>query len=71
MGDHNTPIYSFFDELAPFSIIMTDRLHIAIASSLMGKEVHLYAGSYFKNKEVFLSTLKEYFPNVHFHDKIN
>jgi exopolysaccharide biosynthesis predicted pyruvyltransferase EpsI len=47
---------------------MTDRLHVAIASSLMGKEVHLYAGSYFKNKEVFLSTLKEYFPNVLFHD---
>lgn len=67
-GDHNTPIYSFFDELAQFSIIMTDRLHVAIASSLMGKEVHLYAGSYFKNKEVFLSTLQEYFPNVLFHN---
>ncbi|MDD5159198.1 MAG: polysaccharide pyruvyl transferase family protein [Sulfuricurvum sp.] len=68
-GNHNTPIYSFFDETSQFSIIMTDRLHVAIAASLMGKEVHLYAGSYFKNRAVYLSTLKKYFPNVHFHEK--
>ncbi|HZF71582.1 polysaccharide pyruvyl transferase family protein [Sulfuricurvum sp.] len=67
-GNHYTPIYSFFDEISRFSIIMTDRLHVAIASSLMGKEVHLHAGSYFKNKAVYLSTLKKYFSNVHFYE---
>jgi exopolysaccharide biosynthesis predicted pyruvyltransferase EpsI len=67
-GKHFSDIGPFFNHLVRFSVIRTDRLHVAIAACLLGKEVHLFPGSYFKNKAVYLSSMKEYFPNVHFHD---
>ena len=67
-GDANTPIYKFIDGISKFKIIYTDRLHVSIAACLMGKEVHLYPGSYFKSKAIYLSSLKEYFDNIYFHE---
>lgn len=70
-GDHNTPIYAFMNEISKFDIIYTDRLHVSIAACLMGKEVHLYPGSYFKSRAIYLSSLKHYFKNIHFHDDMD
>ena len=67
-GDENTPIYKFIDAISKFKIIYTDRLHVSIAACLMGKEVHLYPGSYFKSRAIYLSSMKEYFDNIHFHE---
>lgn len=67
-GDHLTPINIFIDAISKFNVIYTDRLHVAIGASLLGKEVHLYPGAYFKNKAVYLSSLKDYYKNIHFHD---
>jgi hypothetical protein len=66
-GDNNSSVAEFFDELSRYAVIHTDRLHVAIASCLLGKEVHLYPNSYFKNHAVFRSSLQSYFKNVHFH----
>ena len=66
-GGQFSEIYPFFEQIAEYSIIHTDRLHVAIASCLMGREVHLYPNSYFKNKAVFLSSIRDYYKDVHFH----
>lgn len=73
-GHQYSNIDLFFDEIAKFAIIHTDRIHVAIAACLLGREVHLYPGAYFKHRALYLSSLKGYFNNVYFHDdklKIN
>jgi exopolysaccharide biosynthesis predicted pyruvyltransferase EpsI len=67
-GTHFSEIGPFFEHIVRYSTIHTDRLHVAIASCLLGKEVHLYPGSYFKNKAIYLSSMRGYYPKVHFHD---
>lgn len=67
-GNHFSDVYPFFEELAKYSVIHTDRLHVAIASCLLGKELHLYPGSYFKNRAVYMSSMKDCFENVYFHE---
>lgn len=67
-GDHRTEIGPFFDRIAAFRVIRTDRLHVAIAACLLGRELHFYPGSYFKNRAVFLSSMEGRFEGVHFHE---
>lgn len=67
-GTHLTTPTPFFNEIGKYSVIHTDRLHVAIAACLLGRELHFYPGSYFKNKAVFLSSMLGYFENVHFHE---
>lgn len=59
---------SFFDYISKFKVIKTDRLHIAIASALLGKTVNLHSNSYYKIKSIFEYSMKDTFPNVHFTD---
>lgn len=65
-GTESTPIYSFFDAIAQFSEIHTDRLHVSIACALMNRTCHLYEGSYFKNQSVFLSSIQRFSDAVKF-----
>lgn len=67
-GTDNSDIYPFLAAISEYETIYTDRLHIAIAAALMGREVHLYPGSYFKIKAIYESSIKDYFDNVHFHE---
>ena len=66
-GNHLSDALPFFAEINKFSAIYTDRLHVAIAGCLLNKEVHIYPGGYFKNRAVYLSSIKGRFDNVHFH----
>lgn len=68
-GWHLSDIQPFLDEIAKYEIIHTDRLHIGIVSSLLGREVHLYPGSYFKTRAIYNSSIKDYFDNVYFHEE--
>ena len=61
----------FFEVLAGYRKIHTDRLHIGVGSALLGRELHLYPGRYFKNQAIYQSSLKPYFDNVTWHDKLN
>lgn len=45
--------------------LRTDRLHIAIAGALLGREVLLYPNNYYKNQAIYDFSMKERFPNVH------
>jgi exopolysaccharide biosynthesis predicted pyruvyltransferase EpsI len=70
-GNHLSEVSQFFDEINRFEIIYTDRLHVSIAACLLKKEVHLYPGSYFKNRAVYMSSMKDYFENVYFHGEFD
>jgi exopolysaccharide biosynthesis predicted pyruvyltransferase EpsI len=67
-GSHMSDVKPFFDAIDRFSVVHTDRLHVSIAASLLGKEVHLYPNSYFKNKSVYLSSLHGRYERVFFHE---
>ena len=64
--DYQYPVEKFFDALSEFEVIHTDRLHVAIASCLLGKEVKLYPGRYFKNEALFHSSMQGLFPLASF-----
>lgn len=59
---HLQPALPFFQILAPYRKIYTDRMHIAIAGSMLGREVALYPGSYFKSTDVFRSSIEPNYP---------
>ena len=44
--------------------IRTNRLHMAVAGALLGKDVKFYPNSYFKNEAVYQFSMKDRFPNV-------
>lgn len=44
--------------------IRTNRLHVAIAALLLGKEVELYKNSYYKNEAVYKYSIENRFPRV-------
>lgn len=55
----------FLAAIASYSMVETDRLHVAVAAGLLGLEVRLYDNSYGKNAAVFENTLKHKFPSLH------
>ena len=55
--------------VSQFEEINTNRLHVAILSSLLGKKVNFYDNSYFKCRAVYLHSLEKHFPNVQFNPK--
>ncbi len=67
-GNHLSDPAGFFEEINKFSVIYTDRLHVAIAACLLEKETHLNIGSYFKSRAVYMSSMKNYFDNIYFHE---
>jgi exopolysaccharide biosynthesis predicted pyruvyltransferase EpsI len=51
---------SIFKYLSDYEIINTNRLHIAIAGSLLNKKVNFYNNSYYKNRAVYEYSMKEF-----------
>jgi len=70
-GNQFSPIFPFFEKISRYNIIYTDRLHVAIAGCLLGLEVHLYPGKYFKNRAIYLSSIKDNYSKVIFHEDFN
>jgi exopolysaccharide biosynthesis predicted pyruvyltransferase EpsI len=67
-GDQSTPVAGFFEVLAQFDAINTNRLHVAIAGALLGRKVNLFPNSYLKNHAIFRTSLEPFYPNVRFID---
>ena len=59
------PLKDFLGKIQKYEEIRTDRLHVAIASAMLGKRVLFYSNSYYKNKAVYEYSLKKY-PQVIF-----
>lgn len=53
-----------FNILNNFKLICTDRLHLAIASAMLGRAVKLIPGNYAKSHDVYRSSISENYPNV-------
>lgn len=63
-GDHMSPGSQFLMRVADYETIYTDRLHIAIAASLVGRKVKLLTGNYFKIKAIYEATLAPHFSDL-------
>lgn len=50
--------------VARYEAVTTDRLHVAIAGALLGRDVALAANRYFKNRAVYEHSLRDRFPNL-------
>lgn len=48
--------------LEEYNIVNTDRLHVAILASLLGKEVNFHPNSYYKNEAVYNYSLLDHYP---------
>lgn len=69
-GYATKPLNELIDVLKKYEQVNTDRLHIAICATLLGKQVKLFPNSYYKNKAVFDYSLKK-FPNISFVEKFS
>lgn len=58
---------NLFSYLSKFEEINTDRLHVGIAATLIGKTVNLYSGSYYKVAGVYVFSMRGRFNNVTYH----
>ncbi len=58
---------NLFSYLSKFEEINTDRLHVGIAATLIGKTVNLYSGSYYKVAGVYDFSMRGRFNNVTYH----
>ncbi len=57
-------VFHLLKFLDAFDVINTNRLHVAIAGALLGKQVNLSSNSYFKCQAVYDYSLKDAFPSV-------
>jgi len=55
---------SIFNYLSKYDTINTNRLHMAIAGSLLNKYVNFYPNSYYKNTAVYEYSIKDNFINT-------
>jgi Polysaccharide pyruvyl transferase len=68
-GNYLSNMTPFLEGINRFEVIYTDRLHVAIAACLLGgKEVHLYQSSFFKIPAIYMSSMKDVFDNLFFHE---
>jgi exopolysaccharide biosynthesis predicted pyruvyltransferase EpsI len=56
-----------FEYISKYETVNTNRLHLAIASILIGKKVNFYPNNYFKNKAVYEYSIKNKYPNIIFY----
>jgi len=64
-GFAKKPLEELIAAIQGYKQVNTDRLHLAILSTLLGKKVMLFPNSYYKNKAVFEHSLKN-LPNIIF-----
>lgn len=64
LGTAETDPREFLLIVNRFRTIFTDRLHIAIAGAMLGRNVLLLDGNYRKNEGVFRASLEPNYPNV-------
>jgi hypothetical protein len=63
-GDEWSDPEIMFDAVRPFTVVVTDRLHLAIAAALTGKRVYLFPSNYFKIPAIFDASIRDHYPQV-------
>lgn len=65
LGDGNYKFVDpFFNIVNNFSVVSTDRMHVAIAAAMLGRRTNLLPGNYAKSRDVYLSSIEGRFPTV-------
>ncbi|MFC7477488.1 polysaccharide pyruvyl transferase family protein [Dankookia sp. GCM10030260] len=59
-------VYCVFEAIRMASRVVTDRLHISVASGLLGKPCDLFDNNYGKNRGIFYHSTKRFCPSVRF-----
>ena len=63
-GNEYKNTFSFFRIINEYKLINTDRLHVAIAATLLNKQTNLYPGNYQKIEGVYYSSIEPFFKNT-------
>ncbi len=63
-GDEWSDPEIVFGAVRPFAVVVTDRLHVAIAGALTGKRVYLFPSNYFKIPAIFDASIRDHYPQV-------
>ena len=63
-GREFTSATKLFRKVGKYKVVHTNRLHIAVAGTLLGRDVRLYGNDYFKNRAIYESSIKPNFPKV-------
>lgn len=66
LGDAFSSVLPLFQIINRFERVVSDRLHIAIAGCLLGKDVTLLPGIYPKSQSVYASSMRENYPHSRF-----
>lgn len=69
-GYAQKPLGELINKINQYNKINTDRLHVGICATLLGKQVNLFTNSYYKNKAVYDYSLRQY-TNVKFFNNYN
>lgn len=64
-------VWCFLSAIARCSALVTDRLHVAIAASLLGIPCKLFDNNYGKNSDVYNFSLQGRFPGTVFSDSVS
>ena len=60
-GRAHTPIDGFLEKIGTARHVHTNRLHVGIAATLLGRQVNLSGNDYFKIRAIFESSIKPHF----------
>ncbi len=60
--------YEFIRRINEFRVVHTDRAHVAIVATLLGKNVHFHPNATHKNESIYISLLSTY-SNIHFYEQ--
>lgn len=66
LGDAFSSVLPFFQIVNRFDRVVSDRLHVAIAGCLLGKDVTLLPSLYPKSRSVYLSSMHGSYPDCRF-----
>ncbi len=64
LGDHMDNADQFLRKIARYEIINTDRLHVAIGGTILGRTVNLHCGNYFKIRAIYEASLAGRFDSI-------
>lgn len=62
-GSERSDPSAFLRHLDDYEIVATDRLHVAIGAAILGKQVAIATGNYFKIRAIYDSSVAPYFAN--------
>lgn len=67
LGRAHTRLDGFLDRIGACKHVRTNRLHVGVAATMLGRRTDIFANDYFKIKAIYDSSMADYFPNATYH----